>query len=489
MADTAVKPDVQIEDAGPARKRLTITIPAETVDGKLDDSLTALAAETTLPGFRKGRAPRNLLERRFGDAMQNEARNQLLAEAYSSAIEEHEIKPVGDPEPVDDAEELTIEPGKALTFSVHVEIVPEFEVPSLDGIDIKKPMLEITDQLIEDELNRQCIHLGTPKDIDNDFKPGDRLQGIAIATKQGDEEPFFRSDEAAVIIPAEEDNGRGPLLGLMIDDLGDRLTPLKVGETFTVETKGPELHEREDIRGADITISFEIRKAQRLIPAALEKVVENYGLASEDILREQIKMALEQRRDDEQAAAMREQVNDYLTQHIDFPLPEKMSAMQAHRALEQRRLELLYRGVDPDRIESILAEIRTESDEQARNRLKLSFILHKLAQQFEIQVTDQEINGRIASIAMQRGMRPDQLRNDLIKNNQLNQIAVQLREHKTADRVLSQATLTEISADDWQKLVEAKQADRKAASKKKTTKKKTTKKKASASKDTGDADS
>ncbi len=127
--------EVKIEDAGPARKKLTITIPADEIDEKIDSSFTTLASEAVLPGFRRGRAPRKLIEKRFGGSVKTETRNQIVADAYSRAVEKNKIKTVGDPE-ADQLKYLQIEAGKALTFTVEVEVAPEFDLPELQGLKI-----------------------------------------------------------------------------------------------------------------------------------------------------------------------------------------------------------------------------------------------------------------------------------------------------------------------------------------------------------------
>ena len=98
---------VTISDVGPSRKKITIEIPADTVSGKLRDSIDTLAVEAELPGFRKGRVPRRLVEKRFGSAVRKEAKSQMVAEAYTQAIEEHKLKVIGEPssEMLDDRDE------------------------------------------------------------------------------------------------------------------------------------------------------------------------------------------------------------------------------------------------------------------------------------------------------------------------------------------------------------------------------------------------
>ncbi|MBT8485875.1 MAG: trigger factor, partial [Phycisphaerae bacterium] len=469
MADaTATKDyDIKIEDLAAARKRVTITVPASAIDEKIEESMGTLSTQTTLPGFRKGRAPKQLLERRFGSTVRSETRNQLVADAYATAIEEHSIKPVGEPEPVGDIEALEFEPGKPFTFAVEVEVVPEFDLPDLSGIEVKKPVIEVADEHIDAEIQRQCVQFGQLSDVGKDFQPGDRLFGPVTVTKKGEEKPFFTHDNIDITVPASDD-GSGAVLGLLIDDLAKTLAGRAVGDVVTIETTGPAGHELEEVRGNDLVIAFTIRDGKHMDPATPAQVIEAYGLPSEDILREQIKLALEHRRDEEQRAAMREQVCTYLAGAVDFEVPAKLSASQAGRLLERQRLEMLYRGgLSPDEVEQRLAEMRAETEVQSRDRLKLSFILHKLADHFEVEVTDQEVNGRIAAIASQRGVRPEKLRAEMIQSGGVRQIASQIREHKAADRVIDQATVTDISAEDWNKLY-AKTGETKTVAKKKT---------------------
>jgi trigger factor len=486
MADaTATKEtspnDVKIEDIGPAKKRLTITIPPESISEKINDSMDTLAAQTALPGFRKGRAPKALLQRRFGSAVREETRNQIIADAYSQAIESNELKPVGDPEPVTPMDEVELVEGKPLTFAVDVEVVPDFELPSLDGIEVKKPMLEITEEHIEGEIKRQCMNLGESNEIEGDFQEGDRIGCYATATRKGEEEPFFQHDDVLIVYPGNDDGGRGQVLGLLVDGLNKVLKGKRVGDAVDVTTVAPEGHEREDIRGKELTISLQIRRAERITPATVEQVVETYGMGTADILHEQIKLALDQRIQQEQANAMREQVYEQLADSVEFELPEKLSASQADRIVKQAEIEMLYQGLDHDEVEERLAHVRSESAAIAHRKLKLFFLMHRLAEQFKIEVSEQEINGQIAAMAAQRDVRPERLRNDLAQAGRLAEVGMMIRDHKTADRIIGQAKVKEISAEDWRKIVEEKKASRGGTAKKTTKKKKKTTAKADSS--------
>jgi trigger factor len=463
--------DVKIEDAGPARKKLTITIPAQTIDDKLAESMSTLATQTVLPGFRKGKAPQKLLERRFGTNVRTETKNQLVASAYASAIEANKLKPVGEPEPGEEMKKLELEPGKPLTFSLEVEVVPTFELPPFDGIEIRKPLLEISNDLIEAELKRQQLMHGTASKIERDFAPGDRMIGYAVVSKDGDAEPFFRQDNVLIVMPGADDGGRGQVLGLIIDGLHDLLKGKGIGDTIAIQAVGPDAHEREDLRGAKLSITYEIRHAERIEPATPAVVADKYGLPGEEILREQIKLALEYRRDDEQAAAMREQAIDQLADMVEFELPRKLSTAQSARQLEQQRLELLSRGMMPEEVEGRLAELRTLSDEDARSGLKRFFLLQRLGEYFEIEVSEQEVNGRIASIAAQRNIRPERLRSELAQAGRLGEVARMVRDQKAADRVVQQAKQVEVTAEQWNEFFKSKQRDKQTVRRKKTSRK------------------
>jgi trigger factor len=479
--------DVSVEDIGPAAKRLTITVTPESITEKMEEAMGTLSAETTLPGFRKGRAPRQLLERRFGTALKTETKNQLVAEAYSAAIEEHGLKPVGEPEPVDKLDDLELVAGKPLTFKVDVEVCPEFELPSFDGVEVKKPVLDITEELVKSELERYQKQLGEVHRLSDGFEEGDRLVGQASATRKGEDEPFFTHDQVVVVYPGNEDGGRGQLLGLLVDGLAGMLKGKKLTDSIRIETTGPEAHEREDIRGKELVIDFEIHQAERVEPASTEKVIETLGLGTEEILNEQIKLALEQRRDEEQAEAMRQQIREHLLDTVQCELPEKLSERQVARTLEQHRLQLLYQGMTPEDVETKLAEMRADSATSTKNRLKLFFILQQLGDHYGVEVSQQEINGRVAMMAARRGARPEKMMQELSQSGRLGEVATQIRESKALDRVLHDVKKTEITAEQWREIVAGTRSTGSAGTRKKTattSKKKTTSKKTTTKKKT-----
>ena len=448
--------EITVTETAPCTKRIALKVPATEVDARLELALSAFMADAALPGFRKGKAPRALVEKRVGGALLQETRGQLMSEAYSKALEEHKLQPLAEPRPVDGTTVPELVRGKDFSFTFEIEVAPEFSVPDFTTFEVKKPTIDVTTEHVDGEILRQSYRFGTPNRIEGPFERLDRMLGKATVTVDGREGVYFETERALCVVPAEEDEGKGQLLGIIIDGLDAALLGKKIGDTITVSTVGAEGHEREELRGKKITIEYRIGEAERITPRAIKDLAEMYGVESEEIFREQVKDALEQRRDGEQRAAMREQVAERLVSSVDFALPAKVSEEQITRTLEQQRVDLLSRGIEPAAVENRLAEMRGSSEKSAKDRLKLFFIMSRLAQHFGVNITEQELNGRIAFMAQQQGVRPEQMRQQLEKSGRMGEVISVIRDAKVSDRIISQSKVVDISADEWNKIVESK---------------------------------
>jgi trigger factor len=452
-AATSERPNtVKISDAGPSRKKISIEIPASVVSEKLKISMDMLVADAALPGFRRGHAPRGLIEKRFGDSVRGEAKQQLVSEAFRAAVEANKLEVVGDPTS-ETLPAVKIEDGKPLSFEVEVEVMPTFDLPELEGVVVNKPMFEVTGEMVDNEVKMLCVNDGELESREK-AEAGDYVTGHAIMKDDKGTE-FYNIKGAVVQSPTKDKDGKGMILGIMVDDFAKQMGNPKAGDTFTVKTTGPDNHEVEKIRGAKLTVSFAAERVDRIIPAAASKIVANYGMDSEDALKDAIKQRLEQRVAVQQQVAMRSQIAKHLLDKTKMDLPERLSAVQAARALERQRLELLYRGVEMTKIEERMAELRSSTSKSAAAELKLSFILGKAAQALSVGVYENEVNNRIAQIAFERGMRPERLRQELMKNNQIQGVLSQIVEHKTYDAILQKAKISEMPAAEYNKMTKA----------------------------------
>lgn len=449
MATTTADPKISLADAGPCRKKLAFEIPAPTVAEALQTAYAAYMENAALPGFRKGKAPKGLIERMFGKSAREEARNRLVSAAYQKAMEQHKLRVVGDPEGGEDLAEAELSPEKPLSFTLEVEVAPEFTMPALEGIPVKKPLYAVSDDMLNEELHRIATHEGDLVEREK-AEPGDYCTGKGIILDESGKN-VLEIDGAVIQIPEEKSKGKGAIMGVLVDDFAKQIGAPKSGETIKVKAKGPAHHEVISIQGKPITIEFQVDRVDRIQPVALADLAQRLGVETEDRLREAVKQRLEMRTNVRQQAAMRRQIADHLLSSVKMELPTKMSERQAARNLERRRLELMYRGFPPMQVEQQIAEMRAASSDAAARELKMFFLLDRVATDLKVQVSENEINQRIVQMAIDRGERPERLRNELIRNNQVGMLVQQVREHKAMDALLSKASISDVSPEEFDK--------------------------------------
>jgi trigger factor len=444
MPDTAERISTStVSVSGPTSRTLTIEIPSGVVSERVENSFGALRSEAALPGFRRGHAPRALLEKRFGESVRQETRTQLISAAYSEAIEEHKLRVVGDPV-AEHAERIAIVEGQPLKLTIEVEVMPEFEMPQLAGLALKRPTLEVTEEMVSAEADKVCLAEGELQDREV-AESGDYITGRGVM-KAG--ETVIHDIQGAVVqVPTGKDDGM--ILGVLVSDLRAQLGAPRPGETLTVRTKGPENHENEAARGADLVITFSVETVARIIPADLSAIATANGFPDAAGLREALRGSLAQRVEADQASLLRQQVAAHLLRTVQFELPKRLTARQAASVLQRRRMDLMYRGVDAMRIEENIAQLRAASATEAVRELKLLFILSRVAEEKQVRVSEAEINGAIVGMARRRGERPEALRQALIQNGQVNAIYQQIMEHKALDAIVSGCSIEDVTTEQW----------------------------------------
>jgi trigger factor len=427
---------VTLEDAGVARKRLKIEISPERIKGKMDEAFGELQKDAVLPGFRRGRAPKRLLEKRFGTDLKSTVKGQIVAEAYQKAVEEQKIDAIGEPEI--DMSKIELPESGPLTINLEVEVTPQFDVPDVKDLEIKRPIMEATDErlgLAIDNLRRHFGHWNTVSDgvQDND--------GVTVDIKIQDAENQILLEQPAVQLLAKAGN----IAGIRFEDLGEKLKGVKPSEKITLEGKVPDDHTQENLRGKDVRIELEVKQIRRQhLPEVNEEFVAMLGFENVEELKKELRERLVVQLEQETKGAMAQQVYSHLLKTVSLELPVNLSQRQMGNVLRRRATEMMNKGVPEADIVQHLDELKISSAQQAQVDLKLFFILSKLADKYEIKVNDAEVNARIASIAEQYGRRPERLLHDLQKNNQIEQLFLQVRDGKVVDKILETAKITDV---------------------------------------------
>lgn len=426
-----------IEEAGAARKRIKLDIPGERIKGKLEEAYKDLQHDAVMPGFRRGRAPMRLIEKRFGKDISNTVKQQVVAEAYDKAVEDHKLEAIGEPEI--DLSKIELPSEGSLAVTVEVEVSPEFELPSIEKITVKKPRLEATDERLGLAVENLQKYFGHWHDSTEPVTEKDTVSAdVKIAS--GDD---VLSEQPAVSFVVK--SGEGNIAGIKFDDLGERLKGKKIGDVVDLEGNLPADHPDEKHRDkpARITLTIKGVKHQDL-PEVNKEFAEMLGFDSVDALKTDLKERLVTQLEQETQGAMAQQVYRYLLANTNLDLPAKLSQRQMGNVLRRRATELMQRGVPEAEIVQQIDQLRISSAQQAAVDLRLFFIMSKLADQFGIEVTNEEVNARIAQIAEQYGRRPEKLRSQMNASGQLEQLHLQIRDQKVVDKLVEMGEVVDI---------------------------------------------
>jgi trigger factor len=429
--------NVTIEDLGPATKKIKVEIPEDRIKGKLAEQFKELRSQAAIPGFRPGHAPQKLIEKRFATDVKDQVRRTLVSESYEQALEKNNLSVLGEPD-FDDPDAIQLPETGAMNFSFTVEVQPDFQLPDLKNIKVKRPKIEVKDENVDQAMQNLREQQGALMPVE-DRGVQDKDYLLADVHIKADGNVLAHQHDAQVVARP------GRIGGIQIDDLDKQLEGLKPGETRTIKAHAPDSHPNEALRGKDVEIDVTLKDLKHLELAEINQAfLEDLGFKDESELRDALREQMVERITYDVQQALREQVSKHLLDNIQFDLPAKLSGKQTDRVVNRRAIELLQRGLSREQIEANIERLRAGADEEAARELKLFFILQKLATDFGVDVDEAELNGRIAMLAAQRGRRPEKLKQDMTKDGSLSNLYLQMREQKAIDKVLESAQIEEV---------------------------------------------
>ncbi len=436
---TASKNIVTIEEAGPCKKKVSIEIPEETIINITDEQYRSLREDALVPGFRKGRAPRRLLEKRFGKETSEQVKLKLIADATDSAIKDNELNTLGEPNVEFEKVEMPAE--GPLKFDFEVEVRPEFDLPKLEGIPLNKPKVEVTDEQVNREIEKLRKYSGvwTPRKA-GAVQPDDQIiSDIVLKAEDVEEEEKLNNIEVYV-------RPTGFVAAVPVEKLDELLVGAKAGDTKQTTVDVPKTYFKENYRGKKVDISITVKDIKWLKPAPLDTdFLTRLGVKDEKELREKTHEALQNRLEMQLRTEMTEQIYQYLLDNTDFDLPLDIVARQAHTVLQRQYVNLMTQGLSREQIDQQMDPLKASSDERAKEQLKTFFIMDKVAEKLEIEVSDEELNGHIAQLAIQQGQRPERMREQMVREGTLAQFRLEVQQSKCIAKLLESAKITEIS--------------------------------------------
>lgn len=438
-----LKLEVQVEERSACERHVLVKISRDDVERYFSKQFDELEPKAEVPGFRPGKAPRKLVEAKFRHQVADQVKGELLLDCMTQVNEEQDFSAISEPDFDFGAVEIPDE--GPMTFEFDIEVRPEFDLPEWKGIEIERPTRDFTEDDINQQLKKILSKYADMVPHDGEAELNDYVVVNISSTKDG--KKIASGQELTVQIR--------PTLSFpdaIVDDFDKAVVGAKAGSKKTVTAKISADCENEDLRGAEVELNVEILdvKRQEIPELDTEMLSTLGGFDDETQVRDAIKGELERQLTYHQNRSIREQIAGELTKSANWELPPDLLRRQASREVERAILELRSSGFGEAEIRAYENDLRQNSLRSTEAALKEHFILESIAENENIEETDDDFNQEIALIAMQQNESPRRVRARLEKKGQMDSLRNQIIERKVLDRIKENAKFkdTEFNLDD-----------------------------------------
>jgi trigger factor len=406
---------------------LTVETPEEKVAAALDQAFKKVVKKVNVPGFRKGKVPRAIFEKRFGvEALYQDALDILLPEAYEAAIEETGIQPVDRPEV--DVEQL--EKGKSLIFTATVTVKPEVKLGEYKGVAIEEKDFTVTEADVEEELKRMQKQQGTLEPVEaGTVENGDTVvidfegfvDGVAFEGGKGDN--YTLEIGSNTFIPGFE----------------DQLIGLAIGEEKDIQVTFPEDYRATDLAGKDATFHVKLHEIKRLnLPALDDEFAQDVSEADTLAdLKQDIQHKLEERRKKEEEDYIRNAVVEVVADNAEVDIPAVMIDHEVDHMYSHFVQNLSYQGLNIELYTQLTgqseADIKAEMRDDAAKKVRAELVIEAVTVAEDVQVSDEEVEAEIAETAEQMQKTVEEVREIIEKQGNIEALRDSLKRKKTID--------------------------------------------------------
>ena len=405
-----------VETLSPTRVRISIDLDFKDLEPHVATAYQTLSQQVSIPGFRKGKVPRQLIDQRVGrGAVLNEAINTALPEFYSQAARENEVLVVGRPNV--DIKEL--KDNEIVKFEVEVDVRPEIKLPDFSEIELSVPDVELSEKDVEDQVEALRIRFGTLVTIEKDAASGDFVTIDLVAKIEGKEVEGGTANGISYEVGSNR----------MIDGLDTALEGMKVGESknFTAQLVG--MKEGET---GEVTVTLQAVKKRELpdLNDEFAKLASEFETLAE--LKSDTKERLNRLKSMEQGAQARDELLKYLLDKVDIQVPEQLVKDEVHDHLEKE-----------NRLED--ETHRNEVTEEVTRSVRADFLLDAIVKAEEVQVSEAELTEYLIRTAARYGMTPEQFAQQLTQAGQITALMAEVARTKALAIALERVKIKDAS--------------------------------------------
>jgi trigger factor len=434
--EVQLEPRAEIMEVGPCKYRLKIEVSLEKLHQQLDMKYKTLAESVPIPGFRKGKAPRRLLERKFGKAVLEDLKYELMNKSFEEVKEQNQLKPVGTPEVNTDSIQIKLD--QPFVYEVTIEAYPKFDLSGYKGIKVKRPKVQVDEKEVDALLEGM-------RELKAEYIPQE-----GISAQKGDQVVLDielkiegklceRSENAALFL-----NESISFFNIPQPEFYKSLLGKKANEQaqfcFTLPGDLPE----KGLSGKEVAVSSYLKAVKRkVLPELTDEWARSMGMESLVHLRENLFKQMLQEGQREADERVKDQIVGRLLEMADFAMPEGLVQSGAEEFIKRLRLELLQKGLSEEEIEKELERSSTSSRDLTIRGLKTFFILDHIAEKEKIYVTEEEVEECISQVAAKAGKWPHEFREYLETHELIPQLRRRMREAKVKEQLLQWAVIEE----------------------------------------------
>jgi trigger factor len=433
--------NITVENLAPCKKLLRVELDAKAVDETFDVVTKDFQKQASLPGFRPGKAPRAMVLKKYEADIKDEVKRKLIGDSYRKALDEKKIAVIGYP----DIEEIQFGRGQALQFAATIETAPEFQLPEYKGLPAKREAKSVTaadvDRAIE-LLARQHTKFET---VARELRAGD----IAVVNYTGtcDGKPITDTAPTAKGLTEQKNFWVDATPDSFVPGFADQIIGAKAGEKRTVNVDFPADFVTKQLAGRRGVFEVEVVEVkEKALPAIDDAFAKKYDAENLAKLREGVERDLENELKYSQAKAVRGQIIRALLAATNFDLPEIAVAHETRTVVYDIVRENTQRGVARDLIEKQKDEIYSAATQSAKERVKLSFLIQRIAEKEGVQVSQDEVLKRVQSLAMAYQIPLEKFLKDLQKRNGVVELYDQIAHEKVLAFLEQNAKIEEVPA-------------------------------------------
>jgi len=426
-----------VSDVGPCRKKLAIEIPAEKVAASYERAVAAYASRAAVPGFRPGRAPRAVVERRFAKDILSDVRDDLVPDAYREALRAEKLDPVA----ILDIQEKPVRRTEPLSFEVTLDVPPTFEMPEYKGIKLQAEKTEVDEARVGETIEGLRRQRGRPVDVTGrPVQDGDLVQVDFEGSIDGRPIAEFAPEAAAL----------GKTAGFWLRAGDDTLFPgltagLKgaaIGERRTVAVAFPADLSVKAIAGRTAAYVVDVKAIRIQEPAPIDKeFLQPLGVESEEALRERVRTGLKAEAEQAEERRRQSEIVKTLLARTTMDLPESLVQQETQDLIYDTVQRNARRGVPQDVIVQHKQDIFAHASQDASEGLKFRYIAHRIAEAEGLRASDEDLDAAVASMAQAYDSTPEVVRARLEEHRGLDELRHRLTRGKVLDFLLKNAQI------------------------------------------------